>query len=123
MTLASEESIAAKIERMDVRVRRPHRPWRQPHSLAALGRWRLQPAPPAGPGEHAAGSPPGEERVVAHSELFVGRSGHGSKLRRRFSALRVDVAAGSPLRLTLTPLLAEQVSGRWRSGPMEPITL
>lgn len=67
--------------------------------------------------------PPGEERVVAHSELFVGRSGHGSKLRRRFSALRVDVAAGSPLRLTLTPLLAEQVSGRWRSGPMEPITL
>ncbi len=59
--------------------------------------------------------PPGSEREVARSRLFLGRSGRGSSLRRSYSALRVDVAAGSPLRLTLTPLVAEQGAGRWRA--------
>jgi len=59
--------------------------------------------------------PPGAERDVAHSRLFLGRSGRGSNLRRAYSALRVDVAAGSPLRLTLTPLVAEKASGTWQS--------
>ncbi len=57
--------------------------------------------------------PPGAERVVARSRLFLGRSGRGSALRRVYSALRVDVAAGTPLRLTLTPLVAEKAEGRW----------
>lgn len=67
--------------------------------------------------------PPGEARSVAHSELFVGRSGHGPGLRRRFSALRVDVAAGAPLRLTLRPLVTEKVSGHWRNEQLAPISL
>ncbi len=59
--------------------------------------------------------PPGAERPVARSELFVGRSGRGAGLRRAYSALRVDVAAGTPLRLTLIPLVAEKSEGHWRS--------
>lgn len=67
--------------------------------------------------------PAGQERPVAHSELFVGRSGHGAKLRRRFTALRVDAAAGSPLKLTLRPLVSEKVSGHWRKEQLAPIRL
>ncbi|MCT0225357.1 metallophosphoesterase [Synechococcus sp. CS-1328] len=58
--------------------------------------------------------PPGSERVVARSRLFLGRCGRGSSLRRSYSALRVDVAAGIPLKLTLTPLVAEKAEGKWR---------
>jgi hypothetical protein len=57
--------------------------------------------------------PAGCVRVVARSRLFLGRSGRGSSLRRSYSALRVDVAAGTPLKLTLTPLVAEKAEGRW----------
>lgn len=57
--------------------------------------------------------PAGDQHVVAHSRLFLGRSGRGSALRRAYSALRVEVAAGMPLRITLTPLVAEKVAGRW----------
>ncbi|MEA5410685.1 metallophosphoesterase [Synechococcus sp. BA-120 BA3] len=67
--------------------------------------------------------PAGSERVVARSRLFLGRSGRGSSLRRSYSALRVDVAAGTPLKLTLTPLVAEKAEGRWRQYAMEPILL
>jgi hypothetical protein len=58
--------------------------------------------------------PSGADRVVARSRLFLGRSGRGANLRRAYSALRVDVAAGSPLRLTLTPLVAEKAEGQWQ---------
>ncbi|MEA5389942.1 metallophosphoesterase [Cyanobium gracile UHCC 0139] len=68
-------------------------------------------------------APPDAARVVARSQLFLGRSGRGSSLRRSYSALRVDVAAGSPLRLTLTPLVAEKAEGRWRHRTLDPILL
>jgi len=58
--------------------------------------------------------PAGSERVVARSRLFLGRSGRGPSLRRTYSALRVEVAAGTPLKLTLTPLVAEKAEGQWR---------
>jgi hypothetical protein len=57
--------------------------------------------------------PAGSKRVVARSRLFLGRSGRGAALRRAYSALRVEVAAGTPLKLTLTPLVAEKAEGRW----------
>jgi hypothetical protein len=60
--------------------------------------------------------PPGAQRIVARSRLFLGRSGRGASLRRAYSALRVDVAAGSPLRLTLTPLVAEKAAGHWQAA-------
>jgi hypothetical protein len=59
--------------------------------------------------------PPGDQRVVARSRLFLARSGRGSSLRRAYSALRVDVAAGSPPRFTLTPLVAEKAEGQWQA--------
>jgi 3',5'-cyclic AMP phosphodiesterase CpdA len=64
--------------------------------------------------------PPGAERELARSRLFLGRSGRGSGLRRSYSALRVDVAAGTPLRLTLTPLVAERAGGQWRCCRLPP---
>jgi hypothetical protein len=65
----------------------------------------------------------GMDGVLARSHLFVGRSGRGSSLRRAYSGLRVDVASGTPLRLTLTPLVAEKFEGTWRHHQMEPILL
>jgi hypothetical protein len=51
----------------------------------------------------------------------VGRSGRGSRLRRPYSGLRVDVVAGRPLRLRITPLVAEKVEGSWRHDDLETI--
>nr|WP_254216774.1 metallophosphoesterase [Synechococcus sp. CCY 9618] len=65
--------------------------------------------------------PPGDQRVVARSRLFLGRSGRGSSLRRAYSALRVEVAAGTPLRITLTPLVAEKAGGRWQAHQLPGI--
>ncbi len=67
--------------------------------------------------------PAGGERVVARSRLFLGRSGRGSSLRRSYSALRVEVAAGTPLKLTLTPLVTEKAEGQWRPYRGREITL
>jgi 3',5'-cyclic AMP phosphodiesterase CpdA len=61
------------------------------------------------------------ERTIARSQLFVGRSGRGSRLRRPYSGLRVDVVAGRPLRLRITPLVAEKVEGSWRHDDLETI--
>ncbi|PSN78958.1 metallophosphoesterase, partial [filamentous cyanobacterium CCP4] len=44
----------------------------------------------------------GTPRTVAKSHLYLGRTGSGSKLRRPYSGLRVEVAPGSPPKLTLT---------------------
>ncbi|MGL6133734.1 MAG: metallophosphoesterase, partial [Prochlorococcaceae cyanobacterium] len=79
----------------------------------SLRRQRLQ-----GPELHAADGSP-----LARSHFFHGRHGHGSALQRRYSGLRVDVAAGSPPRFTLTPLVAERAAGRWHCRPLEPIQL
>lgn len=62
-------------------------------------------------------------RPLARSRFFHGRHGHGSALQRRYSGLRVDVAAGSPPRFTLTPLVAERAAGRWHCRPLEPVRL
>ncbi|MBW4529689.1 MAG: metallophosphoesterase [Aphanothece saxicola GSE-SYN-MK-01-06B] len=67
--------------------------------------------------------PPGAQRVVARSRLFLGRSGRGSSLRRAYSALRVEVAAGTPLQLTLVPLVAEKAAGEWKPCRGEGIVL
>jgi hypothetical protein len=67
--------------------------------------------------------PAGAERVVARSRLFLGRSGRGSALRRAYSALRVEVAAGTPLKLTLVPLVAEKAQGEWQPYRGASITL
>jgi 3',5'-cyclic AMP phosphodiesterase CpdA len=66
--------------------------------------------------------PRGAERELARSRLFLGRSGRGSSLCRSYSAVRVDVAAGTPLRLQLTPLVAERAGGQWRCQTLPPFS-
>jgi hypothetical protein len=57
----------------------------------------------------------GKDQVVATSELFVGRSGKGKDKKRPYSGLRVDVHEGTPLKLSLTPLLAERAHKKWNT--------
>lgn len=65
----------------------------------------------------------GDGSPLARSRFFHGRHGHGSGLQRRYSGLRVDVAAGTPPRFTLTPLVAERAGSRWHCRPLEPVQL
>ena len=65
-------------------------------------------------------------QVVAKCHLFMGRSGHGSKTRRPYTALRVDVRydeAGEIPQFVLRPLVAERYQGRWRNYEVDPIAL
>lgn len=52
-------------------------------------------------------------RLVAKSLLYVGRTGQGSKKRRPYSALRIDVQAGEQLKLKVQPLIAERFQHQW----------
>lgn len=62
---------------------------------------------------------------VAKCHLFLGRSGHGSKKYRPYSALRVDVSykdSETPA-FVLRPLVAERYQGDWRNYEAGPISL
>ncbi|MFQ4136619.1 metallophosphoesterase [Nodosilinea sp. PGN35] len=61
----------------------------------------------------------GATRSVAKSHLYLGRTGDGSHLKRPYSGLRVNVASGSPPKLTVTPLVAEKADGQWKGYEME----
>lgn len=52
-------------------------------------------------------------RLVAKSLLYVGRTGQGSKKRRPYSALRIDVQAGEQLKLKVQPLIAQRFQRQW----------
>jgi len=61
---------------------------------------------------------------VAKCHLFLGRSGYGSKKRRPYSALRVDVkyTDGAELpQFELIPLVAERYQGDWSNYDIDPI--
>lgn len=62
---------------------------------------------------------------VAKCHLFIGRDGHGSKTRRPYTALRVDVKydqTDSP-QFILRPLVAEKSYSQWKSYDLDPIVL
>ncbi|MBD1875796.1 metallophosphoesterase [Nodosilinea sp. FACHB-131] len=61
----------------------------------------------------------GSTRAVAKSHLYLGRDGSRSRLKRPYSGLRVNVAAGTPPKLTVTPLVAEKYDGDWKGYEME----
>jgi hypothetical protein len=61
-------------------------------------------------------------RVVARSHLYLGRAGKGRSLKRPYSGLKVEVQGGTPLKFTLTPLVAERVDGDWQPHTLEPFT-
>jgi 3',5'-cyclic AMP phosphodiesterase CpdA len=60
---------------------------------------------------------------VATSRLFVGRTGQGSTLKRPYSGLRVNVLAGHPLRLRITPLIAEKFDGQWHPYQLDSFSV
>ncbi len=62
--------------------------------------------------------------AIAKCHLFLGRSGSGSKKRRPYSALRVDVkyTDGAALpEFVLRPLVAERYQGDWTNYDIDPI--
>lgn len=63
----------------------------------------------------------GEEnnRLVARSELFVGRSGRGLKKRRPYSFVRIDVQAGVPPRFVLRPFTIERFQHQWHYNELK----
>lgn len=67
---------------------------------------------------------------VAKCHLFLGREGHGSKTRRPYTALRVDVEYGQREDSTedrpqfiLRPLVAERFNSQWKNYDIDPIRL
>lgn len=54
-----------------------------------------------------------ESRLVARSQLFVGRNGHGSTKRRPYSFIRIDVQEGTPPRFKVRPFAIEWFQHQW----------
>ena len=60
---------------------------------------------------------------VARSKLFIGRNGHGSRKKRPYSCLRIDVQEGTPPKFTVRPLVAERYQGWWQRYEYQPFTV
>lgn len=54
-------------------------------------------------------------RLVAKSDLFVGRTGRGSDKHRPYSFVRIDVKAGTPPKFIVRPVIAERHHSKWSS--------
>jgi 3',5'-cyclic AMP phosphodiesterase CpdA len=65
----------------------------------------------------------GPMRPVAYSKLFVGRTGRGTKKRRPYSFLRVDVQEGRPPKFRIRPFVAERYKQEWRDRHIEPFII
>ena len=65
----------------------------------------------------------GERRLVATSDLYVGRSWADCNGGKAYSALRVDINEGSPLSIRLTPLISNREENGWNEVTMDPIEL
>lgn len=65
----------------------------------------------------------GQERIVATSKLFLGRTGKGSTLERPYTSLRIEVSEGTPLRISVVPLVTEQRTDGWKGCTYDPIKL
>jgi len=65
----------------------------------------------------------GPSRLVAKSQLFVGRNGHGSKKRRPYSFLRVDVEGGKFPKFQVRTFIAERYKRKWVNRDIEPFVI
>ena len=65
----------------------------------------------------------GEERIVAKSQLFVGRTGQGSYKQRPYSFLRIDVTADDPVKFVLRPYVSEWSRRQWHDRALDPIVI
>lgn len=62
-------------------------------------------------------------RTVAKSLMFLGRSGQGSRKRRPYSALRIDVKDGCPPKFVVRPIVSERFQNQWHELDSEPFTI
>ena len=62
-------------------------------------------------------------RLVARSQLYVGRHSQGKKKRRPYSFLRIDVQAGDPPKFVVRPFITERVGREWSSSYLEPFVI
>lgn len=67
--------------------------------------------------------PEGERAVVARSHLYLGRSGRGSRKKRPYSFVRIDVRAEAPAHIVLRPFVVEKAEGKWGSSALSAIAL
>ncbi|HBB30559.1 MAG TPA: metallophosphoesterase [Cyanobacteria bacterium UBA8803] len=61
--------------------------------------------------------------LVAKSQFFIGRHGHGSKKRRPYSFLRINVRDGRPPKFQVQPFIGERFQGQWSDRYMEPFLI
>jgi hypothetical protein len=64
-----------------------------------------------------------EERIVAKSQLFVGRAGQGTQKHRPYSFLRIDVTPDDPVKFVLRPYVSEWSRRRWHDHALDPIVI
>jgi 3',5'-cyclic AMP phosphodiesterase CpdA len=64
-----------------------------------------------------------QERMVARSHLFVGRKGFGSKKRRPYSFLRIDVREGDPVQFVVRPFIVERFHKEWTNSELKSIVI
>ncbi len=77
---------------------------------------------PDGPDLRASGlSTP--QRLIARSQLFIGRTGQGAQKRRPYSFLRIDVQAGEVPKFVIRPFVAERSQGAWKHYAVEPFVI
>lgn len=65
----------------------------------------------------------GNSRLVARSQVFFGKNGHGSHKRRPYSFLRVDVQTGNPPKFIVQPFISERCQRQWKHYAAEPFTV
>lgn len=64
-----------------------------------------------------------ENRLVAQSQLYLGRSGHGSQKRRPYSFIRIDVKPGRPPKFVVRPYVAEWYQRKWNEYAIDPFVI
>jgi 3',5'-cyclic AMP phosphodiesterase CpdA len=63
------------------------------------------------------------ERAVAKSHLYLGRSGQGSRKRRPYSCLRIDVKEGTPPKFVVRPIVSEYTQRSWQQYEMDSFVI
>ncbi|MDY6786403.1 MAG: metallophosphoesterase [Cyanobacteriota bacterium] len=61
--------------------------------------------------------------LVARSHFFLGRHGRGKEKRRPYSAVRIDVKAGTPPQFIFQPLALERQRHQWQRCDFEAMSL
>ena len=61
--------------------------------------------------------------MIATSDLYVGRRWADCNGGKAYSALRVDISEGHPLKIRLTPLISNREENGWNEITMDPIEL